>query len=384
MNMKKLVAMMIVGIMLLSLVPLALADDNETEDEDYCESDEDCAEGYFCDEEECEELDDEDDADDEDAEDEEDDEDASDEDEGDESDEDENEDEEDEDDVEVFKVPYGAEVRLIQLERSIDRNIDHGERIIAAILANDENASVDNLTAILEDMEDLIIEIQGMNLENKTPEELAEEYVEIKSRARDLSKLFRDTAREFFTGEDVLALRERLREHVSDMDGMYKEKFEKARNFFNEESLRGLLEKLGIDEETIEEALEQADFEKAKGKIVSEFQKMNNGRKVQAVKNIREGKVKEDVFKKMAVQNARYKYQENHECDEDCDGEGPGYKNRESQEYEDENGSYEIRTRTQVKSGGEVVVKEQIRLREHQDDDDEEDDNDDNESEDDE
>lgn len=461
-NIKKMFAMLIVGIMLLSLVPLAIADDgNETSEdecvedtdceegefcdsgecedieEDECTEDTDCEEGYFCDEDnECEEVEEAECVEDTDCEEGEfcdsgecEDLDELEEEENDAMEEAEEEiaeaeekiadaeekiaereadgknvtearelleqakdllqqaidafeagnyeeaeelaeeardyaseakegehAKEDEDDVKVFKRPHGAEVRLIQLERSIDRNIARGERIVVAILANDENASVDNLSEILEDMGDLIDEIQGLDLENKTPEELAEQYVEIKSRARDLSKQFRDAAREFFTDEDAKALREKLREWKSEHEEKYRLKFEQARNAFNEKHLRSLLERLGIDEDLIEQIMEEADFDKLKGRIVQEFRDLPKNKKVKAVLTFREDKAKADIFKKLTVQNVRYKL---------GDSEGVwNIRSRERVEYEDGNGSkVEIRTRTQVKSDGKVVVKEQIRTR---------------------
>ncbi|MFH1588976.1 MAG: hypothetical protein ABIB43_00215, partial [archaeon] len=181
MEMKKFVAMLFVGIMLLSLVPLALADEgNETSDEDVCVEDSDCDADEFCDAGECADLESEDEA-----------------------------------ETEIMRTPYGASVRLVQLERAIENNIAHGERIVDAILANDENADVDELNRILDDMRALVLEVQNLDLENKTPQELAEEYVEIKSSARELAKEFRTQAREFFTKEDADALRARLRDWKS-------------------------------------------------------------------------------------------------------------------------------------------------------------------------
>ena len=62
-----------------------------------------------------------------------------------------------------FQNGLGAEVRFLQLSRSIERNLIHGELIIDRILEINDTADVSRLNEILDEYQLLLDEIAGVD-----------------------------------------------------------------------------------------------------------------------------------------------------------------------------------------------------------------------------
>ena len=106
--------------------------------------------------------------------------------------------EKDKGELKVMCEPYGAQVRMLQLQKQIQANLLKGEKILDLLESgnytlNNTNLSnkIDGLEDILDKMEVLIEEIQDTNFTNKTQEQLAADFVDIKEEATDLTKEFR-------------------------------------------------------------------------------------------------------------------------------------------------------------------------------------------------
>ena len=118
-----------------------------------------------------------------------------------------------EEEIKPMRTPHGAEVRLLQLEKSITRNILVGNQTIAAIKAGNSSANTSALSGILSKLVVLRTEVQGIDL-NGTHEELAQQFVDIKREAINLSKQFRDTARPLLKATD----RKTIQEYMKQLD----------------------------------------------------------------------------------------------------------------------------------------------------------------------
>jgi hypothetical protein len=108
-------------------------------------------------------------------------------------------------DAEIASLGYGngAEVRLLQLEKSIERNIVAGNAIISAI-EESSNITVDtsNLTSIIAKLSDLKTKVSGIDT-SSVNEETVKQFVELKAEAIDLTFQFKKAARSMVTEGQV-------------------------------------------------------------------------------------------------------------------------------------------------------------------------------------
>ncbi len=108
----------------------------------------------------------------------------------------------------IMNFPYGAEVRLLQLKKAINKNIVNGKQVIAEINSSDTKlleSLLGNLSALIERIEDLDM--------NQSSAQLAAEFVNLKNQAKNITWLFRQTASKHFSeikaGKLRLVLRHR-------------------------------------------------------------------------------------------------------------------------------------------------------------------------------
>ena len=88
--------------------------------------------------------------------------------------------------IEIMSNNYGAQVRLLQLEKAITKNIDQGEYIVS--LLNDTDTSM--LEAILAEMKLLLDEVQSVDPADSDAVQI---FVDLKSDAHNITKEFRET-----------------------------------------------------------------------------------------------------------------------------------------------------------------------------------------------
>ncbi|MCF7866016.1 hypothetical protein K9L67_01105 [Candidatus Woesearchaeota archaeon] len=251
--MKKILVLLIILLVLISATNFVLAqnvtddeedDLNEELDDDYCELDSDCEENELCSNNECEEISDEMNDDDENEEMYEEMSENELENEG--SEEDNEESEEINAEKETFEeiiesesvvtgTKIGAKMRLVQLQAAITKNIIR-TGVVTSYLSDKEN-DVSELEILITDLKEVLDQVN--DLANNPPEEGAvEEFVSFKKESIDISKDFKDMAKELINSED----REELNKLLKDADySALKDLKEKARENvreFNSERLK--------------------------------------------------------------------------------------------------------------------------------------------------
>lgn len=112
--------------------------------------------------------------------------------------------------VEIMADPLGADIRLLQLERAISRRVMWGATIVEYIEEKDVDADVSELNRILDELELLIEEVQGVSREG-TVEEITQQFVEIKNDAKDLVHEFKKLLPSYLDESDRVALKEKLK-----------------------------------------------------------------------------------------------------------------------------------------------------------------------------
>lgn len=325
----KILALMLMLLMVVSIIPLAIAQsetEDETEDEleedADCTTDADCEEGYFCNSDnECEEIEeesedetedeseaeteDEDETEDETEDESEDETEDEDEDESD-PDEEEELDEDTEEELAAIVNPYGAEVRLLQLEKSLNRNILHGKEVVKSIKEYNSSIDVTELNAIISDMEDLLAEVEAEDPTEATGEELAQRFVDLKSEAIELTSLFREAVKDLLPEGYRNEIRGDLNKFKHQEIENLEKRIKEAKQKYNAEQTKELFEALGIDDEELLQAVEDgtATKEDIKDAVKDALSEMTHDEIADAMLSLRESKSKKAVAHRAAVADA--------------------------------------------------------------------------------
>ncbi|MFH2028202.1 MAG: hypothetical protein ABIJ08_03620 [Nanoarchaeota archaeon] len=206
--------------------------------------------------------------------------------------------------VEIMGTLTGAEVRLLQLEKSITSNIENGKEIIAKIAEDGEDTT--ELEAILADLESLLAEVQDLDPQ---AEDAVESFVNIKEEAISLCKEFRDIARELVTPEEARQLIETIKEkeqaRIKEMNEKIKEKVAEH----NAEQLQKTFEILGIDNTKIIDQYKSGDaaLNQVRAAIKEQVQSMTNEEKKESFSELKEEGVKRAISAKAAIEKAKVK-----------------------------------------------------------------------------
>jgi len=160
--------------------------------------------------------------------------------------------------VKVMDYPLGAEIRLLQLEKSISKNIAKGEAVIEAFETIGEDTS--ELQFILNELKTIKEEVQALDSESETA---VQDFVDLKKDARDTIKNFRDTANEIKSSlddETLQALRESFREINEDKE--FTEIKERIRNKIRQHNTERIRAIFGENAEQLKEQVQNGELNK--------------------------------------------------------------------------------------------------------------------------
>lgn len=121
--------------------------------------------------------------------------------------------------ISVMNIPLGAEIRLLQLQKALLKNILKGEMAIEVLKGLEFDP--DNITIleeILDKMKDLSEGLDEL-LEDMTDlshNESAQIFVENKSLAKNLTRQFREKIREMLSDVELSDLREQIKEMINE------------------------------------------------------------------------------------------------------------------------------------------------------------------------
>ena len=163
----------------------------------------------------------------------------------------------DESETEAFSSGLGAQVRLDQLELSIDRNIAWGEAIIAAI--KEENLSdTGELEALLAELRELKEEVA-----DTTPSagnESAKQFVDLKHDAIELTREFRELVHKLLKESDIQGMKRSLGWINSNKTREYSWRINESRNKYNAEKTEELLKAAGITDPALIEKVRSGNM----------------------------------------------------------------------------------------------------------------------------
>ncbi|UCD13275.1 MAG: hypothetical protein JSW60_06875 [Thermoplasmatales archaeon] len=201
-------------------------------------------------------------------------------------------DNETEEEIGIMNNSLGAEIRLLQLEKAIVKNLLKGERAVEVLKAMGFNTS--NLELILAEMRLLLEEVQDADPGSNDSVRV---FVDLKIDAKNLTKQFRETVKELLDNEKIKELKERVREIVGDELQNYSKKIRNRIKQFNRNQLHRLY---GIIGETNNSLIDEygnsnVSLDQVKSQICKMVNQMTKEKKYQIFSEVKEDNIRKKI-----------------------------------------------------------------------------------------
>jgi len=209
-------------------------------------------------------------------------------------------DDETEEEIEIMNNSLGAEIRLLQLEKAIMKNILIGEKAVEALKTME--FSISNLEDILTEMLLLIEEVQNANTSSNDSVQI---YVDLKMDARNLTKKFQVTIEELLDDEKIKELRERVRELAGDELETYSKKIRNKIRQFNRNQLYRLYGIIGETDILLIDEYVSGNFslDQVKLQICKMINQMTKEKRYQIFSEIKEDNIRKNIQAKEFGEN---------------------------------------------------------------------------------
>lgn len=202
-------------------------------------------------------------------------------------------------DIRAFETENGAKMRLLQLEKSLTRQISYAEQIIVVVVDSSDLEEIYDELVILR--EDVVNEREHVLVVAATS---TLSFVELKHSAIELSKSFRDLLKEIMPANERAALKNSLKIHdfvqeeLDDLD----EEIEEERNAHNADRLDALFVRFGVTDEDLMSRVRNgsASVGDVQKSLHNNYKKLSEKAKIMATKKFNEHKVKSNVFEYMS------------------------------------------------------------------------------------
>jgi hypothetical protein len=220
-------------------------------------------------------------------------------------------DSETQEEVQIIKDQIGANIRLLQLEKAILRNIIRGEEVVSFLKDLDYNTT--DLEAILAELELLLEEVQTADPNSTDSVQI---FVDLKSDAIELTKEFREKVNELLDESTIEYLRLRIRELVSEHVQNLTKRIHNHIRRFNRNQLHRVYGVIGqFDNSTINEYQNgNLTEEQVKNQISNIVNNMTKAKKYQIFSELKEDKIKLRVQAREYVENLTANFEERKEA----------------------------------------------------------------------
>ena len=196
----------------------------------------------------------------------------------------------------AFATNNGSKVRLLQLQKAIEKNILWGDSIIADVKAKNATANTTEAETILAELEALNREVASIT--PKAGDAGAKEFVDLKNDAIDLTKEFRDEIRKLLKEQEIQGMKKKLGERYWNETRELDEKIEQARNNYNAEVLEDVLAAANMSDPVLVAKVKagQATTKEIKDALKEAYKNLNSSQKRIASIALKEKEAKRNVF----------------------------------------------------------------------------------------
>lgn len=204
--------------------------------------------------------------------------------------------------IEIMNNSLGAEIRLLQLQKAIIKNLLQGEMAVEVLKALEYNTT--SLELILSDMKILLEDVKVVNTSSNDSVQL---FVELKYEAKNLTRQFREAIKELLDGEKLNEIRERIREMVSEEIQNYSKQIRNKIKQFNRNRLYQLYGIIGeANNSFINEYLNgNITLDQLKYHLCKTINHMNKERKYEIFSEIKKDNIKKKINAQASIDNMK-------------------------------------------------------------------------------
>ncbi len=197
-----------------------------------------------------------------------------------------------EEEIEIMNNSLGAEIRLLQLEKAILKNLLKGERAVEVLKSMEFNTSI--LESILVEMRILLDEV---NDTDPSSNDSVQVFVHLKFEARNLTKQFRLTIKELLNDEKIKELKERIREMVGKELENVSKRIRNRIKQFNRNQLHRLYGIIGETNSSLIEEYENGNISliQLKSQISKMVNQMTKEKKYQIFSEVKENNIRKKI-----------------------------------------------------------------------------------------
>jgi hypothetical protein len=202
--------------------------------------------------------------------------------------------------IEIMNNSLGCEIRFLQLEKTITKNLLKGEMAVDVLNGLDYNTT--DLEAILSEMKTLLEDVKAVNTSSNNSVQF---FVEYKHEAINLTKQFRETIKDLLDGEKLKQIRERIRENMSDELENCSKMIRNKIKQFNRNQLHKLYGIIGEANNSIVEEYLNGNMSLAQIKIQinKRINQMNKERKYEIFSDIKGENIKKKIHAQSQIED---------------------------------------------------------------------------------
>lgn len=196
----------------------------------------------------------------------------------------------------------GAEVRTLQLIRHTTRNVLIGTETIMYL---DSDETKETAQAILSELSSIISELEKYNYEDKTQEELVEDFLTYKTNAADLSKEFKELVTPEIDDDERQQLSKTIKGIMQTDIKPLDDEIRALINSYNAEVFKKRFENMDVDEEAAIEKIRNGEMTvtQAKERILERFNSLSDDNKAKFSDEMREAIKEKNEFKKQTEES---------------------------------------------------------------------------------
>lgn len=209
----------------------------------------------------------------------------------------------------------GSEIRLMQLEAAIEKNVIAGEEVVEDVLNDTPEANVSGLNSLIAELEVLEEEVSSMIDsvdENENSSELADDFVTIKTEAMQLSREFHMQANEMLPENAKEKVRERIRNQTGQETEEKRERIQEKTREHNAEQVKKVLGVMGEVNETLVEKVRDGEMNvgQAVSSVAQKYRGLGEEQRGEAKARINEQKAEKRVRGQAMMEQAKEGLQE--------------------------------------------------------------------------
>ncbi len=209
----------------------------------------------------------------------------------------------DEKEARTMLSPFGAEVRMLQLEKSVTRNVLIGNEVLQVLSKNHTDANLTDAENTLNSLEMVLEDIKAAPTEGDK-NVLVQTFIELKKEAKTLSNDFKQETKNIINAQD----RQEIMTNIKDLDKNdlmdINNKIREILKNFNAEKMKEKFNQMGIKNEDMIGRIRNGDmnFKEIRDYALNQFRDLNETEKKQIAATMRNNTIKNMVQQREMTQ----------------------------------------------------------------------------------